>query len=53
MIIGYNSFIIILEISKKRYNIFNKKIQDLTTEACDLLSINNNYDEDLQKYVKN
>ena len=38
----------ITRLSKKRYNIFNKKIQDLTTEACDLLSINNNYDEDLQ-----
>ena len=38
MVIGYNA------ISKKRYDTFNKKIQDLTTEACDLLSINDNYD---------
>ena len=41
MIIGYN------ELSKKRYGIFNKKIQDLITEACELLSINDNYDQDL------
>lgn len=42
MVIGYNA------LSKKRYDTFNKKIQDLTTEACDLLSINDNYDDDLK-----
>jgi hypothetical protein len=42
MMIGYN------ERSKKIYNVFNKKRQELNTEACELLSINNNYDEDLK-----
>jgi hypothetical protein len=43
MIIGYN------KISKRRCDIFKQKIQDLTNEASELLSINNNYDEDLKK----
>jgi len=42
MVIGYNKH------SKRRYDIFNKKIQDLTNEACELLSINDNYDQDLK-----
>lgn len=43
MVIGYN------KISKRRCDVFKQKIQDLTTEASELLSINNNYDEDLKK----
>jgi hypothetical protein len=43
MIIGYN------KISKRRYDIFNKKIQDITNEASEILSINDNYDEDLKE----
>ena len=42
MVIGYN------KISKRRCNVFKQKIQDLTNEASELLSINNNYDEDLK-----
>lgn len=42
MVIGYN------EHSKRRYDIFNKKIQDLINEACELLTINDNYDQDLK-----
>lgn len=42
MIIGYN------KISKRRCDVFKQKIQDLTNEASELLSINNNYDDDLQ-----
>ena len=43
MVIGYN------KISKRRCKVFKQKIQDLTNEANELLSINNNYDEDLKK----
>jgi uncharacterized protein YoxC len=43
MIIGYN------KSSTRKYDVFKRKIQDLTTEASELLSINNNYDEDLKK----
>ena len=43
MIIGYN------KISKRRCDVFKQKIQDITNEASEILSINNNYDEDLKK----
>ena len=42
MIIGYN------KISKRRCDVFKQKIEDLTTEACELLDINNNFDEELK-----
>ena len=42
MIIGYNS------CSKRKYDLFKRKIEELNTEACELLDINNNFDEDLK-----
>lgn len=40
--IGYNSS------SKRRYDVFNKKIKELTTEACELLKTNDCSDEELK-----